>query len=175
MLTRILPLLFLAALMTGCSTTANFASVQNGTFVRVKNSAPTQNFPVTSTPRAERFSASTFGKYEFKAEHPTFEPMYGMLPRKFNGGYLALDILLFTPAMFFNLNEVYAYYEFDLEKRVIKYRRSPTDSWSIYEPTVEDMNRAKEHFKNSADLVVREKTVSKDASIAPAKSATTQQ
>lgn len=162
MLSRIMPLLFLAALMTGCSTTANFASVQPGALVRVKNDTADKNNPVTSTPRSERFSASTFGKYEFKVEHPAFEPMYGMLPRKFNGGYLALDILFFTPAMLFNLNEVFPHYEFDLEKRIIKFRHSPTDGWAILEPSIADINRAKEYFKDTPNIVSSEKITSKE-------------
>jgi hypothetical protein len=156
--------------MTGCTTTANMATVQNGAFVRVKNSVSSERPPVTSTPRQEVFTASTFGKYEFKAEHASFEPLYGMLPRKFNGGYLALDILFFTPAMFFNLSEVYPYYEFDLDKRVVRYRRSLTDGWTVYEPSVEEMNRAKEYFKDTPDTVVREKAVAKELSASSAAS-----
>jgi hypothetical protein len=99
-----------------------------------------------AAPRSESFPVSTFGKYEFKAELPGKEPFYGMLPRKFNGGYLALDILLFTPAMLFNLKEVYPFYEFDVEKKVLRFKTTRSETWNTYAPSLEEINRSRGHF-----------------------------
>ena len=78
---------------------------------------------------------------------PGFDPLYGVLPLKFNGGYLALDILFFfAPAMFFNLREGYPYYEFDMDKRVVRYKKHPSDPWVNYQPSEAESQRAKGHF-----------------------------
>jgi hypothetical protein len=50
---------------------------------------------LSTAPRTETFNTTTFGNYEFRADTPSHEPLYGLLPLKFNGGYLALDILPF--------------------------------------------------------------------------------
>ncbi|MBU0621471.1 MAG: SHOCT domain-containing protein [Gammaproteobacteria bacterium] len=157
---RYLILMVVVVFLSGCASTARLDSAQSGSIVRVKNTrldnkeAPVQSGTGTvansrnfSTPREESIPTSTFGKYEFKAEHAGYEPLYGVLPRKFNPGYLTLDILFFTPAMFFNLSGVYPYYEFDLEKRVVRYRKSESEPWLTYAPTLEQMNLARAYFK----------------------------
>jgi hypothetical protein len=160
---KYLILVVVAVFVSGCSSTANLMSVQSGTTVKVKNTrldasqqsgTGTTNSAISNsgnmrnflTPREESIPTSSFGKYEFKAEHAGFEPLYGVLPRKFNPGYLTLDILFFTPAMFFNLSGVYPYYEFDLEKRVVRYRKSESEPWLVYSPTLEQMNLARVYF-----------------------------
>ncbi len=72
--------------------------------------------------------------------------MYGLVPLKFNGGYLATDILFFAPAMFFNLREVFPYYQFDLESNEVRYKKKESDEWTIYKPKVEEVERAKTYF-----------------------------
>lgn len=72
--------------------------------------------------------------------------MYGILPLKFNGGYLAMNILFFAPAPFFNLREVYPLYEFDVDRNVIKFRGSEKESWMEMQPTPEEAARAKRFF-----------------------------
>ncbi len=74
------------------------------------------------------------------------DPMYGLVPLKFNGGYLALDILFFAPAMFFNLREVFPYYEFDSEEGVVRYRLEKDSDWTTYKPTVAEIAHAKSFF-----------------------------
>lgn len=145
-------------LLIGCSTTTNFSSTpQSGATVIVENAkrtiAPKIDATViakkessTSTPRTETLPSGTFTNYEFKAEHPEFGTLYGKLPLKFNGGYLALDILFFTPAMLVNLRGLYSYYEFDIEKKVVKYKEKETERWAIYEPTKEEIDLAKYNF-----------------------------
>jgi hypothetical protein len=131
----------LALLLSACAATTTLNAVQNGTTIRIKKS--TQD----ATPRTEQFATTSFGNYEFLAESPGLEPFTGILPLKFNGGYLALDILFFAPAMFFNLREVFAHYEFDLEKRVIGYRKDEADGWTTYVPTEAEAARGRKHFE----------------------------
>ena len=72
--------------------------------------------------------------------------MYGILPLHFNGGQLAVNILLFAPASLFNLREVYAQYEFDIEKNVVRYRRVDSEPWREMVPTEAEIARAKKFF-----------------------------
>ncbi|HEY7866027.1 MAG TPA: hypothetical protein VIC51_08495, partial [Psychromonas sp.] len=65
---------------------------------------------------------STCGKYVFKASSEGKKPIYGLVPLKFNAGYLAADIMFFAPAMFFNLREVYPHYQFDINAGVVRYK-----------------------------------------------------
>lgn len=128
---RILDGLWLAAFsvaLAGCSATTAISAKQDGATVTIAPSAD------TAVPRSETFKARSFGNHEFRAEAPGYEPFYGILPLKFNGGYLALDILFFAPAAFFNLREVYPMYEFDLEKKYVRYKYKPEEEWSIYVP-----------------------------------------
>ena len=66
---------------------------------------------------------------------------------KFNGGYLAADILFFAPAMFYNLREVYPYYEFDVENGVVRYKRNANDPWVSYKPTPAEQDHARNYFQ----------------------------
>jgi hypothetical protein len=72
----------------------------------------------------------------------------GFLPLKFNGGYLAADILFFAPAAFFNLREAFPFYEFDIEKQVVKFRKQQDEEWASYEPSPAEVSRAKMFFKD---------------------------
>ena len=145
-------------LLSACSTSTHISSIQAGTMVRIKGDAAGNKITdggieekvAYATPRKENFSVSTFGKYEFKAELAGQEPFYGMLPRMFHGGYLALDILFFTPAMLFNLNGVYPHYEFDVPTKTLRYREKEADNWSTYQPSVYEINRARDYFGDSS-------------------------
>lgn len=48
--------------------------------------------------------------------------------------------------MFYNLREVYPYYEFDVENGVIRYKRNADDQWVSYKPTAAEQQRAKNYF-----------------------------
>jgi hypothetical protein len=122
----------------GLTTTLNAA--QDSVDIAVKKTS------TTATPRSEKLTTTSFGNYEFKATSPGLEPMTGILPLKFNGGYLALDILFFAPAMFFNLREPYAQYEFDLVQRVVRYRKADADPWSVYKPSEAEAARGMRYF-----------------------------
>jgi hypothetical protein len=91
--------------------------------------------------------SSTYPTYEFRAQLAGLDPFFGVLPLRFNGGYLAADILFFAPAAFFNLREVFPYYDIDLEKRVVRYRLNEGEEWRIYHPREAEAARAKEFFK----------------------------
>jgi hypothetical protein len=129
-----------ACALAGCAATTTLDAAQGGTTIAIKKSSH------SFAPRTERFATTSFGNYEFLAESPGFEPFTGILPLKFNGGYLALDILFFAPATFFNLREVYALYEIDLERRVVRYRNKESDPWQIYVPSEAEMQRGRARF-----------------------------
>lgn len=137
-------------LMVGCSATTKFESA--GSDVRVKIDDQTGTFiapgginksgPAISSLGEHNFKTTSFGQYRFKAESDGQKTMYGNIPLKFNGGYLALDILFFAPAMLFNLREVYPHYQFELENQEVRYGSSGSD-WSVYKPTPEEISEAK--------------------------------
>ena len=139
---RSVAMAFVLGLVAGCSATTTLTAAQGGTTIEVKHSDS------ADSPRTETFSTTSFGNYEFRAESPGYEPLTGILPLRFNGGYLAADILFFAPAMFFNLREVFPYYEVDLEARVIKYRQKPDQPWTAYTPSAAESARGEAYFKD---------------------------
>lgn len=134
---RSLVLLMLAAVLAACTAMTTISSSHPGATVTIASST------ASAIPRSDTFSATSFGNYEFRAEAPGLEPFYGLLPLKFNGGYLALDILFFAPAAFFNLREVYAFYDFDIAKKQVRYKQTEAEGWTIYEPLTVEIERAK--------------------------------
>jgi hypothetical protein len=139
-LPKVLSLAAAAFLISGCSALTTL----NSTHPDVKLSIQKQSLGVM--PVSVDLRTTTFGNYEFKATRGDGKSLYGILPLKFNGGYLAANILLFAPASLFNLREVYSHYEFDLDKGVVKYRRAAGDAWSETRPTPEEAARAKRYF-----------------------------
>ena len=130
------------AILASCSATTNFKTAQPDISLKV-NKKPTFEIHKESS---QTYSTTSFGQYKFKAEKDGMEPMYGLIPLKFNGGYLAADILFFAPAMFFNLREVFPYYEIDIEKNEIRYKKDESDEWIIYKPKPEEIQHAKTYF-----------------------------
>lgn len=94
---------------------------------------------------------TSFGNYEFKAERPGLDPLFGTLPHRLNGTYMALDIHFFCPALFFNLREAFPYYEFDLQKRVVRYRKKESDPWVEYRPAADESARAQKFFAGTGN------------------------
>jgi hypothetical protein len=131
----------LTIVLAGCSAMTTITAKQPDATVAIVKS------PSTAVPRTESFPTRSFGNYEFRAEAPGFDPFYGILPLKFNGGYLAADILFFTPAMFWNLREVYAFYEFDLEKKYVRYKSKTEEEWNTFLPLPADEQEGKEVMK----------------------------
>ncbi len=134
---RVAAVLTAAAFLVACSTTTTITGVPAGMTLDVKTSSQ------TTLPRTEKYQVTTFGNFEFRAQAPGLEPLYGRLPLKFNGGYLALDIIFFTPLAFGNLRAVYPYYEVDLEQRVVRFKRKETDPWTVYTPNAAMSEQAK--------------------------------
>lgn len=144
--TRILNTSLLAALLTGCSATTSFQASAPDTALQVNQfSALDLNQPSQQT-----YPTTSFGQYHFKAYSEDGEPMYGLIPLKFNGGYLLADILFFAPATFFNLREVYPHYELDTREGVVRYRKNPQQSWTSYRPSAAEAERARTYFTRSS-------------------------
>ena len=133
--------ILLVALLSGCTATTNFKSGDGPLNIKVNRNAPLK-VTQTSTEK-KKYSATSFGQYRFKATQDGHEPMYGLIPLKFNGGYLAADILFFAPAMFFNLREVYPFYEFDVVAGVVRYKKKANDPWIEYKPKADEVESAK--------------------------------
>lgn len=97
--------------------------------------------------QATEFSDTSFGQYKFKTTDAAGKQSFtGLLPLKFHGGYLALDILFFAPALLFNLRGVYPEYELDPAQGVVRFRKKPTDAWLSYQPTPAEQEHAQQYF-----------------------------
>ena len=141
-MTKRLTVLILSFALVACSATTTISSPDSGVTLLI-NQEPSG---ALDSGYSKTFPTTSFGNYRFKATTPEGDSMYGILPLKFNGGYLALDILFFAPAAFFNLREVFAYYEIDTEEGVIRYKKSPEDPWTTYRPTGPEAAGAKSYF-----------------------------
>ncbi len=134
----------LLAVLAGCEATTSLTTSQPGATVEVKKGTS------SAAPRSETLTTTSFGNYEFRVQAPGREPLTGVLPLRFNGGYLAADILFFAPAMFFNLREVFPYYEFDLEQGVVRYKDKNDTEWRTYTPIHAEAVRAQTYFEGQA-------------------------
>ena len=130
-----------AIVLSGCTAMTTITASQPNVTISVKDKISNQKAPASG-----EFAATTFGNYEFKATGADGKSLYGILPLKFNGGYLALDILFFAPAAFFNLREVHAMYEIDVQQGVVKFRQQPDAQWLETRPTAAEAERAKSYF-----------------------------
>ena len=97
-------------------------------------------------PAQHRLRGTTFGNYEFKAQAPGQAPFYGVLPLNFKGAYLAADILFFAPATFFNLRGAFPFYEIDVSKQVVRFKRKAADPWTEIQPKQAEEERARNYF-----------------------------
>ncbi len=68
----------------------SFEAAQSDVSLRI-NEKP--RFNIVENPD-HTYSTTSFGQYKFKAEKEGMNPMYGLIPLKFNGGYLATDFFL---------------------------------------------------------------------------------
>ena len=132
-----------AAIVSACSSMTTISSPHAGTTLALKDN--TVNLPVS-----QNMKGTSFGNYEFKAVDNGSEPLYGILPLRFKGGHLAVDIILFAPAAFFNLREVFPYYEIDVTQGVIRYKNTPTEGWTEYKPKPEEAAHARTFFEAKA-------------------------
>lgn len=129
-----------AAVFAGCSGMTTVDSVQPNTVFAAKDHA------AASTPVPGRFRSTSFGNYEFKATAEGHKTLYGIVPLQLKAGRIVLDALIFAPGFFFNLREVYPYYQIDLDKGVVRYKEELPDEWEEYTPTPEEMERAQGFF-----------------------------
>lgn len=132
--------------LSACSAVTTLSTTQAGGSVRLAGDAD------RTAPRQVTRSTRSFGYDEFKAEAPGQAPLYGVLPLKFNGGYLASSILFFTPAMLYSLREVYPEYEFDIAGRQVRYRKGPDAPWQTYTPDEEDRETARQFFEGAESV-----------------------
>lgn len=135
----------LVATMAGCSAKTHLTSTDPNVRVAINDRTPV-NLSITAN---RTYKTTSFGQYHFhayQADGKEGAEMYGLMPLKFNPGYLVADILLFAPATFFNLREVFPYYEFDVDAGILRYKQKPNDPWSIYRPTEAEAERARSYF-----------------------------
>lgn len=137
---RIFSLLCIAVIVSGCASTTTIKAVQENATIRVRDE-PSRALPYTG-----KYRTTTFGKYEFKASQAGDDAMYGILPLKLNVGYMIMDALIFGPGALFNLRGVYPEYEFDLDNRVIRFRKSLADPWREYQPKESEADRARRYY-----------------------------
>jgi len=126
--------------MSACSSMTTISSQKAGTTFMLKDKT-------VSLPVSQSMKGTSFGNYSFKAIDAGSEPLYGILPLRFKGGHLAADIILFAPAAFFNLREVFPFYEIDVSQGVIRYKNTPTEGWTEYRPKPEEAARARSFFE----------------------------
>ena len=128
-----------AVLLGACSSVTTLSSSQADARLSLRDKH-------VSLPSDQSLKGTSFGNYEVKVESPGSDPLYGILPLKFKGGHLAVDIVLFAPAAFFNLRAPFRYYDFDVAQGVIRYRNTPEEAWQEYRPKPEEAARARSFF-----------------------------
>lgn len=131
--------LCLVIALAGCSSMTTISSTRDQTQLSLKDTTP-------AVPSKLTLKDTSFGNYEFKAVTPDSAPFYGVLPLRFHGGRLAMDILFFAPATLFNLRGVFPFYDIDINKGVIRYKMKAGDAWQEYTPTAEERKRARNFF-----------------------------
>ena len=129
-------------LLYGCATTAHFTSTPDNATFEISGS-----YVRGTTPKTGSVSRTTFGKYKVKAEKEGCEPIYSILPLDVSIGTIAVDIALFAPALFFNIQRAFQFYEFDFEKGTIKYRKAESRPWHTYDPSDSLKAEVQEYFK----------------------------
>lgn len=140
--------LVLVLLMSGCSALSELNTKTNLGQIVINDDSPIMISPDTAVKKS--YSTTSFGQYNFKLSESTInQTMYGVVPLKFNGGYLAADILFFAPGLFFNLREFYPFYEFDVALGTIKYKKFKSEPWTIHQPTDAEILHAKKYFNVS--------------------------
>lgn len=141
---KLITMLGTACILSACSAHTSFQPMNEQVELKVN-----KNQPITIAKNvSQTYSTTSFGQYVFKASSEGKKPIYGLMPLKFNGGYLTADIMFFAPAMFFNLREVYPHYQFDINAGVVRYKKKEEDSWVTYTPKKDETERAKKYFRN---------------------------
>lgn len=135
--------LCLTAALAACTTMTTISSNHEQTRLSLKHTVP-------EVPSTLKLKDTSFGNYEFKAVAPGSDPFYGILPLRFHGGRLAMDILFFAPATMFNLRGAFPFYDIDIDKGVIRYKMNAADPWTEYTPTAAERERARQFYNATA-------------------------
>ena len=127
-------------LFSGCST-SNFVSKPENAQINIGKTNISGTAPLNG-----RIPRTTFGKYPVKVQKDGVAPLYGILPLHVSPAAIGLDVLIFAPATFWNVQRPFSFYEFDLEKRVIRYRDTEEEAWNEYLIREAEEARAKQFF-----------------------------
>jgi len=138
--------------LSACSAVTTVHTRQAGTTVSINEKTLTEASP------SARIRDTTFGSCFFKAEKAGGDPRVAcrtakqarVLPLVVRPGHIVADVLLFAPALFFNLRTVFPYYEFDFDGRVVRYKRKQKDPWTEYQPLPEEVDWAKAYFATTS-------------------------
>jgi len=139
---KILVLVVCMLFCLGCSGMANFTSKPESVQIEIAKTSISGTAPTTG-----KVPRTTFGNYPVKVQKEGYEPLYGILPLHGSAGVIILDIILFWPVVFGNAQGPFDYYEFDLEKGLIRYKKNEKDDWQEYTITNEEKAKAKQFFK----------------------------
>ncbi|UTH75727.1 hypothetical protein [Chromobacterium sp. IIBBL 290-4] len=84
-------------------------------------------------PHTRAYDNTSLSRYEFKASGEGKPALYGVLPLQINTANMVSGVLLFPPALL-AARGVYAFYDFDLDRGVVRYREREADAWAEYLP-----------------------------------------
>ena len=126
-ITKLLLILIIISVLQACSTMSTFTSIPAGAEIEIGKA----NL-LGTTPFSGKVSTTTFGRYPVKVKKDGYETIYSNLPLKVRGRNIALSAIFFAPAAFFTVQNALPFYEFDLEKGVIKYKIKRNSKWLIY-------------------------------------------
>jgi hypothetical protein len=124
----------------GCAS-SRFTSNPEGARIHIGKTDISGQAPVEG-----RVPRTTFGKYPVKISKEGSETLYGILPLHVSPGVIGLDALFLAPLAFANVQGPFPYYEFDLQRNVIKYKDSAEDNWLEYKIPDAERERAKKFY-----------------------------
>lgn len=126
-------------LLSACASTTSITAHDPGTELNLRGT-------VLQLPAKHSLRGTSFGNYEFKAQAPGQDPFYGILPLQFKGEHLAIDVLLFMPAAFFNLRAAFKFYEIDVANQVVRFKSKESAEWTEVRPRPAEAERARVYF-----------------------------
>ncbi|MGC0153667.1 hypothetical protein ACPRNU_14485 [Chromobacterium vaccinii] len=146
----VLPFGVLALAGCAATSTTTLSGAAPHAAVAIYDQKQVVRLPLRPAP-TKTYDNTSFSRYEFKASGDGKAPLYGLLPLKVNGGNVASGVLLFPPALLL-ARGVYAHYDFDLDRGVVRYRERDADAWAEYRPEAADAERARGHIDASAPV-----------------------
>ncbi len=138
---KMMCLVLITLLFQACAHTANFTSVPTGAKIKI---GKTHISGVT--PQTGSISNTTFGRYPVKVQKDGYKPIYGNLPLKVSSGTIILDAIFFAPGAFFNVQKAVPFYEFDLDKGIIRYKKAKEDQWETFVIPDDQKDAVKAYF-----------------------------